>query len=45
MDGPKMKACIPLWRPMQGSKYSIPLEVHCVNKMFDYLPNGSVDSN
>jgi hypothetical protein len=28
---------------MQGSKYRDPLEVHGVNKMFDYhLPNGSV---
>jgi hypothetical protein len=30
---------------MQGSEYSIPLEVHGVNKMLDYLPNGSVDLN
>jgi hypothetical protein len=45
MDGPKTKACIPLWRPMQGSEYSIPLEVHRVKKMLDYLWNGSVDSN
>jgi hypothetical protein len=22
MDGPEMKACISLWKPMQGSKYT-----------------------
>jgi hypothetical protein len=38
MDGPKMKAYIPLF-------YSVPLEVLPVKKMFDYLPNGSVNLN
>jgi hypothetical protein len=36
MVGLKMKAYIPLF-------YSVPLEVLPVKKMFDYLPNGSVD--
>jgi hypothetical protein len=41
----RQRFVIPLWRPMQCSKYSIPLEVHHVKKVYGHLANGSVESN
>jgi hypothetical protein len=41
MNGLKTKVCIPLLGSMQCNEYSIPLEVHCVKKVYGHLANGS----